>query len=155
MSTDSNGGPQLGLIEETLKPLIEKRKEIDKEIDGLQEQLEAKRAEKKTVDKVLRAGGLIENPFPGRLGKAGSREGPRGVSDAKLAQATSILEEHFTDREFTIKQFGEYLRSDNSTTKGAIEAMRAEGLVRLVGSKHPEGTAPHVKSAHYASITKG
>jgi len=154
--SDANGDGDHGqetLIEETLRPLTERRGELVDKMTGFEKLALEVRREIKAVDKILRAGGLLE-PTGGRPPKAAAvRQRGRGVSEERLEEARRVIRR--LDAEFTIREMTEIIRTDNSSGKAIIEALRAEGELRLVGAKHPKGTPPHVKAAHYALIERG
>lgn len=154
--TEENGGPHGTLIEETLKPLLDKRKEIDQEIIAIEGEAKKKREERKTIDKILRAGDLIENNYSAAQPKRGPRKNRHTYrpSEYTMESARAALES-FQGNEFTTRMVAEAAGKDISMGKAIIEALREDGLVRLVGSRHPEGTPPHIQAAHYVATEKG
>jgi len=141
-------------IKEALKPLFDNRDELVAREAELHQKLDQIKEARKRIDKILRAGGLLEPYRPKAEGSSnGNRTSrPKTVSDKMVA---IILEaaEALKEDEFTIKRVSEKSGKDLATVKKCLEVLREDHVVRLVGKKYPgEGAPDHVRSVHYALI---
>lgn len=152
VETPEGSTAQLGLIEETLRPLLEKREVLGEELAAIETQATAKRNERKSVDKILRAGGLLE-PTPVALPGSrtlAKRSGPSPRMVDTVLQAAAELKQDI----FMIRPVAERAGKDLATAKKALERGREEGRVRLVGNR-PMGDGNSRKALHYSLVQKG
>lgn len=138
-----------GLIERTLKPLVEEREGLLEEYTQLKQAADEKQAEIKTVEKLLRAGGLLEPVASTAKQTRNSR--PIRVSDRSLNLAIEALPK-MPPTPFTVKEFSEVSGLDINTGKKALETLHREGKLRFAGQRVPEGASRNYKAMHWALI---
>lgn len=134
-------------IRRALEPLVGERDTIADELTALEEQVAAKKAEKKLVEKLLRDAGLIEPPDKAN-GNGKKPERRYYVSAEMLDRAREFL----PDGEFTVKDAAEAMEVAELTAKKAVEHLRGTKEVRLVGKRVPAGSKSATKAAHYARV---
>jgi hypothetical protein len=146
-------------LQEALKPLFDNRAELLAKEEKLVSELDGIKEARKRIEKILRAGGLLEPYRPGRAsengaGRQSSAEKAKQVSDRMVAIILTAAEEVAGKHdEFTIRMVAEKAGKDLATTKRCLEALREDHVLRLVGKKHPGGGVPdHVRSVHYALL---
>jgi len=138
-------------ITEALKPLFDNRDELlDREAELL-EKLETIKEARKRIEKILRAGGLLEIPErKARSNGAGHHNLP---SENMIAIIRESVETFKVGDEFTIRTISEASGKDLATVKRCLEALREQKIVRLAGKKPVPGSSNSgTKALFYARV---
>lgn len=139
------------MIEEALKPLIDKEVEVEEEIAGMEEQLAEKRETRKKIRKLLITGGLREAPSAGHPKTAVPGRPKKAPSSALMEKLRAELPKGIVAEEFTAKQVNDALGMNSEwPIKVALEALRDEGLITLVGARAPDGSRGTGKATHFS-----
>lgn len=143
-----------GGFEKLLDPFMKEREQLSKEMESLNAEVEEKKLKIKTIDKVLRAAGLIESNY----GRPKKVRGPR--PSALRIPSDALVERHLQailrlprGEEFSARHVQEAGgASDLTQVKNSLEALRAQGKLRLVGSRIPKDSTTNQKSTHWKLI---
>lgn len=142
-------------IKECLTPLLAKRDQIESEeadlregIKGMRETLYSKGEERKEIEKVLRAGGMIASePRPksehnapqikGSLLEPHLEDAPANPRTAKAWDRVSKAIEDMEGEPFQISMIERKCGASRGTVERVIGMMRGEERVRLIGKQPP------------------
>lgn len=144
--SESNGDGARDIIRETLQPLVDERANFAAKRGQLRAALDECDGEIRRIDRILRAGGLLEPEKRAKKVKGGRRW---GASPEMVERAEEFLPR---DGEFTIRQGAEAMGVVGETAKKAIEELRAAGKVRRTGERIPAGNKSRAKAQHFAWV---
>jgi hypothetical protein len=124
-------------IRELLTPLLAERDQLRAEEADLKEKFDAKRAEVKSVEKVLRSNALIKSEDPPKRKKAEAKGiAPQIYEDlSQAAREAVVLIEEFDGEPFQIGMIEKKTKLSRGTIERAINHLRGEDRLRLLGSR--------------------
>jgi predicted nucleic acid-binding Zn-ribbon protein len=127
------------LIRRTLQPLLDEFKKMDGIVSDLEEELAEAKGERKTVEKLLIDGGLIERPEPkaSSNGKPKTGKDANSISEEMLDRAREAIEtnSNLAEDEFKTADLKAAMGVAEATANKAIIRLRETGEVRLVGKR--------------------
>lgn len=137
-------------IQKALAPLKAMRDDLDAEEQKLREKLSFVTDERKRLDRVMRAAGMLEP----RATKPRARKAPeRALPAEKVEAVRAVLRSRTSDDVFSPSGLAlEIPGMTNTTVDRAIQLLREGGEVRLVGKIKGGGrgyaVTPHFLNAH-------
>jgi hypothetical protein len=141
------------VLREALEPLLEVLPVIEAEEEGLRAQLDAKREERKRIERTLTTAGLIQAPAAAEKPRTQRMQDRSYGSKKMLARLEAALDK-LPDggaEPFTVKQMSDASGVTDTTAKRGLEGLKVMGVVRLVGLRRPSYTK-HGKAVHYAKL---
>lgn len=149
MSQTNGEGTPADPLAEAFKAVTAEHAALVEERDRLEGQWLQKRDEMsveiKRREKILRAAGLLEFRSQGR-----PRNNRKRYSDATLDRVRAAVAKQ--DGEFTARVIHEESRVSLDVTMAALEQLRGQGEIRLVGARRPDGARSGHKARHFAKV---
>lgn len=146
MTADDNGSETPDLIQQTLEPLLPVHEQLMAEQEQLEMELRTKKEEVQRVEKLLRDAQLIEPKKKSKSSKAHLASYGRVYVSAEMLEHARA---NIPDGDFTIRQLATNMGTAEGTAKKALESLRAEREIRLLGIRKTE--KGH-KAAHYTAV---
>jgi hypothetical protein len=129
---DNGQGPS-ELIRRTLEPLMDERETLEGQLEGLEAQAAEKKAELRTVEKLLRQAGMIEPPTRPK-GKPPSANKSYGVSDVLLGEGAKLIAK-FDGEPLTIADVENGMGIAQGTARKIIDRLTEQGDLRFLGKR--------------------
>ncbi len=154
-TTETGENPVTALLGDALEPLKAKREELAAQATLAKTAYDDLISSVRTIDKVLRAGGLLESKPSNGSAKPTRRKRSSGkewaVSEAMLIRARETLP-YLSPDGFTIKQLATEMDVAGATAKAAVETLKDHGEVVFLGARQTP-TSGGNKAFHWKVVS--
>lgn len=136
------------VIRDALQPLVAHDRAAGAKIEQLEAELAAARAEKKQIEKLLRDGGLIDEPAKRTNGKRPKSASSSWVSETMIEQVDGWIGDDETP--VTIREAAEGANCSPAAAHKALLALQERGRLRFLGKRPVEDARPGTTAQTWA-----